>query len=113
MMHRRDLKRIDSRVDGLHDAWIGADVLVEMIQVTEERVREDVFLCAAAKQKRFDRAAALHACGTNRCHEDQRLDRRWLVHVDACVQKKLDGGLASAEHGELQKMGGVLRGGAN
>src|SRR5712691_3243202 len=107
MMHRRDLERIDSGVDGLHDARISTDVRVEMIQVTEERVREDVFLCAAAKQKRFDCAAALHACGTKRRHEDEGPDRRWLVHVDTRVQQKLDDGLTSAEHGELQKMGGV------
>src|SRR5262245_55948027 len=107
MMHRRDLQRIDRGIYGLHGPWIAAEVLVEMIKLPKERMREDVFLRAAAKQERLDWAAAFHSSGAKRRHKGERLDRRWLVHVDARVQKKFDRALAPAEHGELQKMGGM------
>src|SRR6266851_955041 len=110
MMQRRDLESIDGGINGLHRPWVAADVLVETIEVSEERVREDILLRTAAKQERFDFGAPLRSCRTERRYEDERLDRRRLVHIDPRVQKQLDDRLASAEHGELQETCGMRRG---
>ncbi len=107
MMHRRDLEGIRSGIDGLRHPWIAADDLAEAIQLSKERVREDVFLRAAAKQQRFDFGASLRSrCAERRC-EDERRDWRRLVHIDPGVEKELDNGLAAAEYGELQETRGM------
>src|SRR5713101_9966528 len=109
MMHGRDLESIDCGINGLHCRRVVADVLVETIEVSEERVREDVLLRTTVKQERFDFGAPPSSRRTKRRYEDERLDRRRPVHIDPGVSKELDDSFACAEDGELHETGGMRR----
>src|SRR5262249_4648401 len=106
MMYRSDLESVDRGIDRLHCPRVPADVVIETIQVSKERVREDVFLRTTAKQKRFDFGSPLRSCHTQRRYEDEGLDGRRFVHIDPRVEKELDDRFASAQHGELQETRG-------
>src|SRR5215471_10654616 len=113
MMHRRDLKGVNSGIIGLRLPWVVVDDLAETIELPEECVREDVFPRAAAEQKRFNPGAPLRSRRAEWRNENEPLhrpDRRWLIHIDPAVEKELDHGLAATEYGEMQKARSMRRG---
>ena len=78
MMHGRDLERIYGGINRLRFLWVAADIVAKTIQISYERVREDVLLCPATKQECFDFGAPLRSRRTKRRYEDERFDRRGL-----------------------------------
>ena len=85
------------------------NVLLQTIEVCEERVGEYVLLRTAAKQERCDFGAPPQTCRTKRRHGYERRDRRGLVHIDPRVEEQLDDRLVSAEHGKMEEMRGMRR----
>jgi hypothetical protein len=106
----RYLQGVDRGIDHLRRRGIAREVLVQAIPVTEKRVREDVLLRAVPHQERLVVLLALRARRTERRHEDARLGRRGLVHVDAAAEQELDDGSAPRERGQVQRRRRVRRG---